>query len=72
MLRDAFGLIFTGENNNRLKELVDRRAIGAIPFAGRYRVIDFILSNMVNSGISNVGVITQFAFKFIHVQFRVN
>ncbi len=62
MLKDAFGLIFTGENNPRLKDLIDKRTIAAIPFAGRYRIIDFMLSNLVNSGVSNVGLITQFNY----------
>jgi glucose-1-phosphate adenylyltransferase len=57
MIRDAFGLIYAGEQIINLRELVDFRAVGALPIGGRYRVIDFILSNMVNSGIRNVGVI---------------
>ncbi len=59
MLKNVFGLIYTGEENLNLIELTARRAVGALPVAGRYRVIDFILSNMVNSGIRNVGVIAQ-------------
>ncbi|MDR3071984.1 MAG: glucose-1-phosphate adenylyltransferase subunit GlgD [Clostridiales Family XIII bacterium] len=58
MIRDAFGLIFTGEQNVRLRELVELRAVGALPIGGRYRIIDFPISNMVNSEIRNVGVIT--------------
>ena len=59
MISNAFGLIYTGENTPKLKELTLSRAVAAVPFGGRYRCIDFILSNMVNSGISNVGLITQ-------------
>ncbi|MEA4854571.1 MAG: glucose-1-phosphate adenylyltransferase subunit GlgD [Christensenella sp.] len=59
MLRDTFGLIYAGEQNINLRELVYLRTVGALPVAGRYRTIDFILSNMVNSGIRNVGVIAQ-------------
>ena len=59
MLKNVFGLIYTGEENMNLIELTSRRAIGALPVGGRYRCIDFILSNMVNSGIRNVGVIAQ-------------
>lgn len=62
MIRDAFGLIFTGENNPRLKDLIEKRTIAAIPFAGRYRIIDFMLSNLVNSGVSNIGLITHFNY----------
>ncbi len=59
MLRDTFGLIYAGEQNINLRELVYLRTVGALPVGGRYRAIDFILSNMVNSGIRNVGVIAQ-------------
>ncbi|HBU12216.1 MAG TPA: glucose-1-phosphate adenylyltransferase subunit GlgD [Clostridiales bacterium] len=59
MIRDAFGLIYAGEQNINLRELVYLRTVGALPVAGRYRAIDFVLSNMVNTGIRNVGVIAQ-------------
>ena len=59
MTNNAFGLIYTGEANARLRELTFSRSVAAVPFGGRYRVIDFLLSNMVNTGISNVGLITQ-------------
>jgi len=59
MISNAFGLIYTGEDTPQLKELTHSRAVAAVPFGGRYRCIDFILSNMVNSGITNVGLITQ-------------
>jgi len=59
MNQDAFGLIFTGESNPFMRDLVMSRAVAAVPFGGRYRIIDFVLSNLVNSGIRNVGLITQ-------------
>lgn len=59
MLNNVFGLIYAGEQNINLIDLTTKRAIGALPVAGRYRAIDFQISNMVNSGIRNVGVITQ-------------
>jgi glucose-1-phosphate adenylyltransferase len=59
MARDAFGLIYAGEQNVNLRELVYARSVGALPIGGRYRAIDFILSSMVNSGVRNVGVIAQ-------------
>ena len=59
MLNNAFGLIYTGESNMLLRELTYSRSIAAVPFAGRYRCIDFVLSNLVNSGVTNVGVIAQ-------------
>ena len=58
MTGEAFGVILAGQQIFQLRELVDKRAVGALPVAGRYRVIDFMLSNLVNSGIRNVAVIT--------------
>ncbi len=59
MLKNCFGLIYAGEQNLNLVELISQRSVAALPVGGRYRAIDFILSNLVNSGIRNVGVITQ-------------
>lgn len=59
MNSNLFGIIYTGDNSMRLKDLAYSRSIAAAPFGGRYRSIDFILSNLVNSGVSNVGVIAQ-------------
>ena len=59
MMQDAFGLIFTGEVNNYMRDLTMSRAVAALPFGGRYRCIDFVLSDLVNSRIRNVGLITQ-------------
>ena len=58
-MKDVMGMIYTGEHDTLLRELTITRAVAALPLAGRYRVIDFILSGMVNSGIRNVGVIMQ-------------
>ena len=59
MISNAFGLIYAGESNPHLKDLTLSRSIGAVPFGGRYRCIDFILSDMVNSGLTSVGVIAE-------------
>ena len=59
MAKNVFGLIYAGENNMNLRDLVYMRALGALPLGGKYRAIDFALSNMVNTGIRNIGVITQ-------------
>lgn len=56
-MKGVLGLINLYENEELLRELTLNRPVAAIPFAGRYRVIDFILSNMVNSGIRNVGIL---------------
>lgn len=56
----AIGIILAGGNNKLMKELTDKRAIAAMPIAGSYRCIDFALSNMSNSRIQKVAVITQY------------
>lgn len=53
-------VILAGGRGERLSILAEQRSKAAIPIAGRYRVIDFILSNCVNSGIHNVAVLTQY------------
>ena len=50
----AIGIILAGGNNSRMRELSDKRAIAAMPVAGSYRSIDFVLSNMANSHIQKV------------------
>lgn len=55
----AVGIIFSNIHDNQVPELAKIRTLGSIPFAGRYRLIDFPLSNMVNSGIDTVGIITK-------------
>ena len=56
----AIGIILAGGNNHRMKELSQKRAVGAMPIAGSYRSIDFSLSNMSNSNIKKVAVFTQY------------
>ena len=56
----AIGIILAGGNNHRMKELSQKRAIAAMPIAGSYRSIDFALSNMSNSHIQKVAVLTQY------------
>ena len=55
---DTMGVILACNNEADLGELTRVRAVSALPFAGRYRLIDFILSGMVNSGMNTVGVAT--------------
>ena len=59
MTSNAFGLIYTGETNPFLRDLALSRSVAAVPFGGRYRCIDFILSDLVNTGVTSVGLITQ-------------
>ncbi len=58
MKASAIGVIFSNMHEETVPELVRRRTMASIPFGGRYRIIDFILSNMVNSGVSTVGLVT--------------
>jgi glucose-1-phosphate adenylyltransferase len=62
-MTNTMGLILSGWKKPALKDISYKRSVSAIPFGGKYRAIDFILSNMVNSGIKNVGVLTQYSFR---------
>ena len=53
------GVIFTSINDENAAELTKVRSKGSIPYGGRYRLVDFVLSNMVNSGITTVGMLTK-------------
>ncbi len=55
---NTLGLIFSENPEANLGVLMNSRALAAVPVGGRYRIIDFMLSNMVNSGIANVGITT--------------
>lgn len=55
----ALGLIFANMYDDAIRECTALRSMGSVPFGGRYRLIDFVLSGMVNAGISKVGVITK-------------
>jgi len=59
-LRRTVALVLAGGRGTRLKDLTDWHAKPAVPFAGKYRIIDFALSNCINSGIRRVGVLTQY------------
>ena len=56
----AVGLILAGGNSRKMHELTSKRAVAAMPIAGSYRAIDFALSNMSNSHVQKVAVLTQF------------
>ncbi|MDK2808241.1 MAG: glucose-phosphate adenylyltransferase [Clostridiales bacterium] len=62
----AIGIILAGGSNNRMRELVNKRATAAMPIAGGYRAIDFVLSSMSNSHIQKVAVFTQYNAKSLN------
>ena len=53
-------LVLAGGRGSRLQQLTDRRAKPAVYFGGKFRIIDFVLSNCLNSGIRRIGVVTQY------------
>lgn len=55
---NAVGIIFADAYEAEINELTETRTMAALPFGARYRVIDYLLSNMTNAGIHNVGIIT--------------
>ncbi len=59
MLVDALGIILADNHRIKLGELINERALAAVPFGGRYRIIDTMLSSMVNSGIKHIGVLAE-------------
>ena len=70
MLR-TLALILAGGDSPALSALTAERTEAAVPFAGKYRIIDFTLSNCVNSGIYNVGVLTQYRPRSLHAHLGV-
>lgn len=59
----TLGIVFSNIHDKEVSELTASRTLASVPYAGRYRLIDFVLSNMVNSGIYNVGVITKYNYQ---------
>ena len=60
LTRKTLVLVLAGGSGSRLKGLTEWRAKPAVPFGGKYRIIDFALSNCVNSGLRRIGVLTQY------------
>src|ERR1022692_2047046 len=56
----VLGIVLAGGKGTRLYPLTKERAKPAVPFGGKYRIIDFVLSNFINSGIYSIYVLTQF------------
>ena len=60
LTRNTIALILAGGRGSRLKNMTDWRAKPAVPFGGKFRIIDFPLSNCMNSGIRKIGILTQY------------
>ena len=58
-MNDLHGILFAYSSGEQLGELTEHRTASSVPFGGRYRVVDFMLSNLVNAGVRDVGVIMQ-------------
>lgn len=56
---NVLGIIFSNMHDGAIRELTENRTMGSVPFGGRYRLIDFPLSSMTNSGVTKVGVVTK-------------
>ena len=65
-MKNTLGILLTypGDNSD-LRELLQHRSVGTLPFGGRYRLLDFNLSNMVNSGIGKIGVMSSSKFSSV-------
>jgi len=70
LTRNTLALIMAGGRGERLKQLTKWRAKPAVPFGGKFRIIDFPLSNCINSGIRRIGVLTQYKAHslILHIQ----
>ena len=62
-MKDMHGIIFAYLSHPKLKELAEHRTAASLPFGGRYRCIDFMLGNMVNAGINDVGVVMRDSYQ---------
>ena len=66
-MRDTLALVLAGGRGSRLLDLTDKESKPAVPFGGKYRIVDFPLSNCINSGLRRIGVLTQYkAHTLIH------
>ena len=62
-MASVVGIIFSNIHDKNVSELTRRRTMASVPFGCRYRLIDFTLSNLVNSGITHVGVVTHYNYQ---------
>ncbi|ECD6517433.1 glucose-1-phosphate adenylyltransferase, partial [Salmonella enterica subsp. enterica] len=63
MIRSMLGIIDATTHKEDLEELTSHRTLAALPIGGRYRLIDFVLSNMVNSGIGSVAIFPKYQYR---------
>src|SRR5512139_4209797 len=68
--RSTYAMVLAGGRGSRLMQLTDWRAKPSVPFGGKFRIIDFTLSNCLNSGIRRIGIATQYKAQSLirHVQ----
>ncbi|GFR35527.1 glucose-1-phosphate adenylyltransferase [Thermobrachium celere] len=69
--KEIIAMILAGGQGSRLKTLTRNNAKPAVPFGGKYRIIDFTLSNCANSGIDTVGVLTQYQPLILHTHIGI-
>ena len=62
-MKTMVGLVSANYNRNTFDGLTEDRPVASLPFGGRYRLVDFPLSNMVNSGIVTVGLLTPYLYR---------
>ncbi len=62
-MKDVMAIVNLTENEEHIRDLTPHRSLAAVPFGGRYRLIDFVLSNLVHAGIINVGVLAEAKFR---------
>src|ERR1022692_3599269 len=70
LTKNTYAMVLAGGRGSRLGPLTDWRAKPAVPFGGKFRIIDFSLSNCVNSGVRRIGICTQYKAQSLirHVQ----
>ncbi len=63
MMSKTLGIVFSNMHDTMMGKITEHRTMASVPFGGRYRLIDFVLSNMINSGVKDVGIITKSNFQ---------
>jgi glucose-1-phosphate adenylyltransferase len=67
---NALGIIFTDSFDTNMEEYTERRTLASLPYGGRYRLVDFPLSNMANAGVKNIGIITRMNYQSLAQHLR--